>query len=108
MPVCRFFSFLFCLQAAVVITEQLEDNEALLTVLSGTFKALDARVFVVAIGSGVDEASVKQIASSEGYAYQVSSLLSIMTVATNISDQICNLEGQFTTRVMLNNEVPVR
>lgn len=48
---------------------------------------------MVAIGSGVDEASVKQVASSEGYAYQVQSLLSIMTVATNISDQICNLEG---------------
>ena len=48
---------------------------------------------MVAIGSGVDEASVKQIASIEGYAYQVPSLLSIMTVATNISDQICNLEG---------------
>lgn len=48
---------------------------------------------MVAIGSVVDETSVKQIASAEGYAYQVPSLLSTMTLATNISDQICNLEG---------------
>jgi len=67
----------------------------LLQALSGTIKARDATVFVVGVGSGMDDPSVKKLASKEDYAYHVTSLLGIMSVSPNISDQICTLEGMF-------------
>ena len=84
---------LFFIQAVVAITYQGEGNIALLQSLPGTLKARDAALFVVGVGSGMDDSTVKKIASKEDYAYHATSYYEIMPAATNISNQICNLEG---------------
>lgn len=53
-------------------------------------------MFVVGVGSGMNDPSVKEIASKEDFAYHVNSLTDIMIVSSNISDQICSLEGMFS------------
>ena len=77
----------------VVIAEEEESDVASLESLSGTLKTLDATLFVVGVGSDMDDPSVKTIASKEDYAYHVTSLNDIMSVTTNLSDQICDLKG---------------
>ena len=81
------------MQAVVVIPEGDESAIADFQYFSGTVKVLDATVFVVAVGSGMDQPSIKQIASREEYAYSVTSFSDLMTVTSNLSDQICGLEG---------------
>ena len=81
------------MQAVVVIPEGDESAIADFQYFSGTVKVLDATVFVVAVGSGMDRPSIKQIASREDYVYSVNSFSDLMTVTSNLSDQICGLEG---------------
>ena len=84
----------------VVIAEEEESDIASLKSLSGTLKTLDATLFVVGVGSDMDEPSVKTIASNEHYAYHVTSFHDIMSVTTNISDQICDLKGIYLQLVL--------
>lgn len=93
--VSAFFKFrnFSLLQAVIAISEGYGDVIADLQYLTGTLKALDATVFVVEVARGLSNPNIKQIASREDYAYHVNHFTDLMTLSSNLSNQICSLEG---------------
>ena len=93
--VSSFFKFrnFSLLQAVIAISEGDGDAIAELYDLTGTLKALDATVFVVEVGRGLSNPNIKEIASREDYAYHVNDFTDLMTLSSNLSNQICSLEG---------------
>ena len=83
----------FSLKAVVVIMDQAENDIRLLHDASGALKARDAALFVVGVGSGMDDPSVKKVASKNDYAFHVTSFSQLMSVAPLLADQICLLKG---------------
>jgi len=78
-----------------VIMDQSENDMSLLHDASGVLKARDAALFVVGVGSGMDDSSVKKVASKDDYAFHATSFGELMAVAPFLSDQICPLKGMF-------------
>lgn len=91
MSSCFKFRNFSLLQAVIAISEG--DVIADLQYLTGTLKALDATVFVVEVARGLSNPNIKQIASREDYAYHVNHFTDLMTLSSNLSNQICSLEG---------------
>lgn len=81
------------LQAVIAISEGDGNGIAEFQYLIGTLKALDATVFVVEVVRGMSDPNIKQIASREDYAYHVDYFTDLMTLSSNLSNQICSLEG---------------
>lgn len=75
--------------------DQSENDISLLHDASGVLKARDAALFVVGVGSGMDDPSVKKVASKDDYAFHATSFSELMSVAPLLSDQICPLKGMF-------------
>ena len=90
---CFKFRNFSLLQAVIAISEGYGDVIADLRYLTGTLKALDATVFVVEVARGSSNPNIKQIASREDYAYHVNHFTDLMTLSSNLSNQICSLEG---------------
>ena len=78
-----------------MIMDQSENDISLLHDASGVLKARDAALFVVGVGSGMDDPSVKKVASKDDYAFHATSFSELMSVAPLLSDQICPLKGMF-------------
>ena len=76
-----------------MIMDQTENDIRLLHDASGALKARDAALFVVGVGSGMDDPSVKKVASKNDFAFHVTSFSELMSVAPLLSDQICPLKG---------------
>ena len=76
-----------------MIMDQSENNIPLLHDASGALKARDAALFVVGVGSGMDDPSVKKVASKNDYAFHATSFSQLMSVAPLLSEQICPLKG---------------
>ena len=76
-----------------MIMDQVEASISALHEASGAYKARDAVVFAVGVGSGMDAPSVKKVASKDDYAFHAASFSELMSVAPSLSDKICPLEG---------------
>ena len=76
-----------------MIMDQSENDIRLLHDASGALKARDAALFVVGVGRGMDDPSVKKVASKNDYTFHVSSFSEFMSVVPLLSDQICPLKG---------------
>ncbi len=76
-----------------MIMDQAENNIPLLHDASGTLQARDAALFVVGVGSGMDDPSVKKVASKDDYTFHATSFNELMSVAPLLSDKICPLKG---------------
>lgn len=73
--------------------DQAENNIPLLHDASGALQARDAVLFVVGVGSGMDDPNVKKVASKDDYAFHATSFNELMSVAPLLSDKICPLKG---------------
>lgn len=82
-----------------MIMDQSENDIPLLHDASGALKARDAALFVVGVGSGMDDPSIKKVASKNDYAFHSTSFSELMSVAPLLSDQICPLKGIFQKNV---------
>lgn len=76
-----------------MIMDQAENDNRQLHDAAGTLKARDAVSFVVGVGSGMDDPSVKKVASKDNYAFHANSFSELMSVAPVLSERICPLKG---------------
>ena len=80
-----------------MIMDQSENDIPLLHDASEALKARDAALFVVGVGRGMDDPSVKKVASKNDYAFHATSFSELMSLAPLLSDQICPLKGEKKT-----------
>ena len=76
-----------------MIMDQAENNIPQLHDAAGALKARDAVLFVMGVGSGMDDPSVKKVASKDNYAFHATSFSEFMSVAPVLSERICPLKG---------------